>query len=333
MKMPFTTQSESGHRILTLARRAAGVLLLVVALLPVACAPNGADPEPAATGEPRPTPTTDPDSPVSSDDPTATPDNAPTPAGGFVHGEAMVESIDILILESFPVQVNVLVRGNLPDGCTEIDEALVDQQGNTFNVNLTTRRPAEIPCTEALVPFEHTVPLEVHGLPAGDYTVVVNGVEGVFNLAVDNVLPDETPAGAGEGMRQIFMIALEDNGASGPVIGCGDSLVGVSRDIPSSDDPIRTTLELLLAEKGQYYGESGLYNSLYQSSLSVESVVLDTTGKATVHLTGTYALGGVCDSPRFQAQLEETVRQFEQVTTVEIFLNGTPLEDLLSGAG
>ncbi|HZJ35859.1 MAG TPA: hypothetical protein VFD29_04465, partial [Gillisia sp.] len=37
-------------------------------------------------------------------------------------GLAPVDEIDILILESFPVQINVIARGNLPDPCTEISE-------------------------------------------------------------------------------------------------------------------------------------------------------------------------------------------------------------------
>ncbi|GAH56872.1 unnamed protein product, partial [marine sediment metagenome] len=39
-------------------------------------------------------------------------------------GLASVDEIDILILESFPVQINVIARGNLPDPCTEISEVL-----------------------------------------------------------------------------------------------------------------------------------------------------------------------------------------------------------------
>ena len=50
-------------------------------------------------------------------------------------------------------------------------------------------------CTEALVPYEQAVPLDVAGLPAGVYTVTVNGVSDTFELAVDNVLPTEPTPG------------------------------------------------------------------------------------------------------------------------------------------
>jgi inhibitor of cysteine peptidase len=116
--------------------------------------------------------------------PTPTQDNN----GGVISGEATVEQIDIRILESFPVQVHVGVRGYLADGCTEIDEMIQSREGNTFNVTITTTRPADAMCTMALVPFEQNIPLDVEGLPAGTYTVMVNGVSGTFELSVDNVL-------------------------------------------------------------------------------------------------------------------------------------------------
>jgi len=39
-----------------------------------------------------------------------------------------------------------------------------------------------------LAPFEETIPLEVYGLPAGTYTVEVNGAQGTFDLEMDNIL-------------------------------------------------------------------------------------------------------------------------------------------------
>ncbi len=88
-------------------------------------------------------------------------------AGGPQTGDAKVDSIEIRILESFPVQVQVIARGFLPDGCTTIDTVSVDRQGNTFTIRITTQRPADAICTQEVVPFEHTIPLDVQGLQAG----------------------------------------------------------------------------------------------------------------------------------------------------------------------
>ncbi|MDI3539151.1 MAG: inhibitor of cysteine peptidase [Methanolobus sp.] len=111
---------------------------------------------------------------------------------GYLYGTAAVEEIDIRILESFPVQVHVAAKGNLPDGCTQINEnaTTVQRQGNTFNVYLETIRLRDAMCTEALVPFEHTIPLDVYGLERGTYTVNVNGVEETFELTTDNILAE-----------------------------------------------------------------------------------------------------------------------------------------------
>jgi inhibitor of cysteine peptidase len=121
--------------------------------------------------------------------PTQEPESTPS-EGEVVRGLARVESIEILILESFPVQVQVRAQGNLPDGCTTIDETLQERSGNTFVVKVTTARPKGALCTEALVPFETTIALDVLGLEAGTYTVTVNGVGGTFTLDVDNVAPE-----------------------------------------------------------------------------------------------------------------------------------------------
>jgi inhibitor of cysteine peptidase len=103
-----------------------------------------------------------------------------------VPGTAQVDSVDLVIMESFPVQVSAVVRGNLPDGCTNIDDVEVDIVDSRFEVLITTVRPSDAVCTQALVPFEETIPLDVEGLLAGEYTVNVNGVMATFTLDVDN---------------------------------------------------------------------------------------------------------------------------------------------------
>jgi inhibitor of cysteine peptidase len=108
--------------------------------------------------------------------------------GTYVYSTANVEKIDIMILESFPVQIQVVAEGYLPDGCTEISEVKTEKVGNAFNINISTIRPKDAVCTQALVNFTQIIPLEVQGLKAGNYTVNVNGVKGSFNLAVDNML-------------------------------------------------------------------------------------------------------------------------------------------------
>ncbi len=148
------------------------------------------------------------------------------------------------------------------------------------------------------------------------------------------VLPTATqvsssPTTSAEQTVKIFLIALEDNGQSGPLVGCGDSAIPVTVTIPPTQGVLRAALEKLLSAKKQFYGESGFYNALYQSDLQVAGVTIE-QGKATVHLTGTVMLGGVCDAPRFEAQIKQTALQFSTVSDVAVFINDTPIEEVLS---
>lgn len=119
-----------------------------------------------------------------------TPTLAPTPALPE-EGLATVDSIELMIMESFPVQVSVRARGDLPDGCTEIDQIESTRNGDAFQVTIATLRAADAVCTEALVPFDETISLDVVDLPAGTYTVDVNGRSGTFTLSVDNTMQEE----------------------------------------------------------------------------------------------------------------------------------------------
>jgi inhibitor of cysteine peptidase len=106
--------------------------------------------------------------------------------------EAMVDSLDVILLESFPVQAQAIVTGNLPDGCTELHEISVEQQGLRFNLTLTTKRlTGDIACTEALVPFEETVDLDIRGLQPGTYSVIAQDKQAAFTIDVKNALPED----------------------------------------------------------------------------------------------------------------------------------------------
>lgn len=102
-----------------------------------------------------------------------------------------VDSVQVMIMESFPVQVSISVSGNKSVPCVELLPAAVARKDNVFTVVMaeTVLGPAES-CIAVLDPFEEVVSLDVLGLSAGDYTVVVNGVEAEFTLDMDNGLPN-----------------------------------------------------------------------------------------------------------------------------------------------
>lgn len=128
---------------------------------------------------------------------------------------------------------------------------------------------------------------------------------------------------------QMFLVALGDAGRSGTTIGCNDSLIPVTIDINPTIAPLTAALEELLAVDERIYGQSGLYNALYRSELTLESVAIEDS-EATIELSGNLAVGGVCDVPRITQQLRQTALQYSTVDTVSIFINGEPLQSALS---
>ncbi len=128
---------------------------------------------------------------------------------------------------------------------------------------------------------------------------------------------------------KLYLIAVNDNGVSGKKIGCNDSLVAVDREIPATNAPLRAALNELFSLTDKNYGQSGLYNVLYQSKLKIDSVAI-VSARATINLSGSLVLSGVCDNPRVQAQIEQVALQFSTVKTVAVFLNGKSLQQVLS---
>jgi len=190
------------------------------------------------------------------------------------------------------------------------------EQTPTLLATLTPQIPTNTATAVITLPTEQVNPTA---------TITIPALTPVLSTAT-RVPPTST---AVQQTVKIFLIALEDNGQSGILVGCGDSAVPVTVIIPRTQGVLKAALEKLLSIKEQYYGESGLYNALYQSDLKLKSVTID-QGKAIIHLTGTVILGGVCDAPRFEAQIKQTALQFSTVSDVEVFINDIPLEDVLS---
>ena len=194
-------------------------------------------------------------------------------------------------------------------------------------------------------PLPTAIPTSTVEIPTNTATAVVSPTEPIVPTATiaiasptllvptaTQALPTSTesaPTASTEQTVKIFLIALEDNGQSGTRVGCGDSAIPVTVTIPKTQGVLRAALEKLLTNKKQFYGESGYYNALYQSDLQVAKVTIE-QGKAIIHLTGTIMLGGTCDAPRLEAQIEQTALQFSTVSDVVVFVNDVPLEDILS---
>jgi inhibitor of cysteine peptidase len=101
-------------------------------------------------------------------------------------GQLSIEDVKIQILESFPVQVMVIVSGTLPKKC-QVLSVDIAQENRTFFITLKTTEQAS-GCLSTDNTFIETIPLNVDGLKAGIYQVNIQGLIEQFELAVDNIV-------------------------------------------------------------------------------------------------------------------------------------------------
>ncbi|HWQ48939.1 MAG TPA: protease inhibitor I42 family protein [Methanosarcina sp.] len=167
----------------------------------------------------------------------------------YIYGTANVENIQIVTLESFPVQIQVIAKGYLPDGCTEIDEIKNESEGSVFNINISTKRPKDAICTQAIKSFTETIPLEVQGLKAGNYAVNVNGVTGSFELPVDNV-----PEGTSGSMPPKQQVITEADNGTSIILGNGSTFLLKLKENPTTGYSWELNLSQGLNNiSGEYY--------------------------------------------------------------------------------
>lgn len=94
---------------------------------------------------------------------------------------ALVDTVEVLVLESFPPQYNAVVTGNFRNGCESRGEVTQLVTGNTIEVAFGIQSVGEI-CTMALVPFKESIMLDMADLVPGNYILSVNGVTTQFNV-------------------------------------------------------------------------------------------------------------------------------------------------------
>ncbi len=104
------------------------------------------------------------------------------PAPGTSIREAQVQSVKIQVIDSNPPLVSAAVHGSLTESCATLGQSQVQYADNTFHVTVYVVSPSDRGCAPSNTPFDTTIALDTSDLPAGNYTVVVNGVSTVFRL-------------------------------------------------------------------------------------------------------------------------------------------------------
>jgi hypothetical protein len=107
---------------------------------------------------------------------------AATPSGPELLIEPIqVDSVEVLILESFPVGVIAQVKGVVGDGCSSIHSVGQERSGSTITVRILRQRPRDAICTQIALFYDQGIRLEGQ-FPPGRYVVVVNGLERPFTV-------------------------------------------------------------------------------------------------------------------------------------------------------
>lgn len=144
-------------------------ILVVLMLLAASCAPQS-----QATSEPDIPVTSPAGENMSTDESTLNP-FAPQPEDqDLTRGNVYVEETSLLIRESSPPQISLMVKGNLPTPCNQL-RAKIDapDAANKIEVELYSVSNPDRACAQVLKPFEESINLGT--FPAGHYTVWVNG--------------------------------------------------------------------------------------------------------------------------------------------------------------
>ena len=113
---------------------------------------------------------------------------------GNIIGRAQIQAASVAVSgEAPPYDIEIKIKGVLPDACTKLGEASVAREDHRFLVELPTLRPSKERCTEEQQSFTKTIPLDGEGLKSGDHAVIVNGIQTDFSLDQDNMTSSLPP--------------------------------------------------------------------------------------------------------------------------------------------
>lgn len=101
-----------------------------------------------------------------------------------------VDQVEVEVGVGSPIPVFVHIIGDLPDPCSQVEHTEIRQDGSTFIIKLFATPdiggPAMDGCIKDPTPFKMSIPLSVVDIPAGSYTVLVNGSSADFMLDISN---------------------------------------------------------------------------------------------------------------------------------------------------
>lgn len=117
----------------------------------------------------------------------ATEELKPAPIIDATGSEALeIDDVQVEVGVGSPRPVFVHVSGSLPDTCSQVEYSEIKQDGSNFIITLSTLAGSSEDCIKDSLPFRMSFPLNIIDLPAGKYSVEVNGSRAEFELESGN---------------------------------------------------------------------------------------------------------------------------------------------------
>lgn len=105
-----------------------------------------------------------------------TPQNTPTIPENAQRGEVYISETQLLVMESYPVQLSLVVNGDLPTPCHQFQADVPEPDANNaIHVQVYSLVNPDTMCVEVLKPFEQGIAIPMHGQVDGQYSVWLNG--------------------------------------------------------------------------------------------------------------------------------------------------------------
>ena len=156
------------------------ILFLMLALFAMAgcnaVQPAGSQPQPGSPSAPQPGSPTVPQPGSPTPPQSSSPTDVPPDEAGLSRGEVFINSQELLVMESYPLQVSLLIKGTLPTPCHKLKaEVSQPDEQNQIAVEAYSLVDPNQMCIQVLKSFEENIPLGSY--PDGTYTVTLNGEE------------------------------------------------------------------------------------------------------------------------------------------------------------
>ncbi len=100
----------------------------------------------------------------------------------MVISPAPIHEVEVVFMESYPVQVGVRIQMGLSSGCTTFHDAVVTRSGETIHIEVTTQYPRDAVCTAIYTYHEENPNLGSDFTSGVTYTLEVNDYTTTFTM-------------------------------------------------------------------------------------------------------------------------------------------------------